>query len=79
MQSMYHGTLVAQGAFSLYRKSALEAVGGWPESVGEDIVMTWAMLAKGYRIGYAEDAIVFTDAPLRSANSISSESAGRVA
>ncbi|WP_308514443.1 glycosyltransferase [Sphingomonas flavescens] len=63
MQSMYQGTLVAQGAFSLYRKDALEAVGGWPESVGEDIVMTWAMLQKGYRVGYAEDAIVFTDAP----------------
>jgi len=63
MQSMYHGTLVAQGAFSLYRKDALEEVGGWPESVGEDIVMTWAMLQKGYRVGYAEDAIVFTDAP----------------
>ena len=63
MQSMYHGTLVAQGAFSLYRKDALEEVGGWPDSVGEDIVMTWAMLGKGYRVGYAEDAIVFTDAP----------------
>ena len=63
MQSMYHGTLVAQGAFSLYRKDALVTVGGWPESVGEDIVMTWAMLARGYRVGYAEDAIVFTDAP----------------
>ena len=63
MQSMYHGTLVAQGAFSLYRKDALRTVGGWPESVGEDIVMTWAMLQRGYRIGYAEDAIVFTDAP----------------
>lgn len=63
MQSMYHGTLVAQGAFSLYRKCALETVGGWPESVGEDIVMTWAMLEQGYRIGFAEDAIVFTDAP----------------
>ena len=63
MQSMYHGTLVAQGAFSLYRKDALVEVGGWPESVGEDIVMTWAMLEKGYRVGYAEDAIVFTDAP----------------
>ena len=63
MQSMYHGTLVAQGAFSLYRRSALREVGGWPESVGEDIVMTWAMLEQGYRIGYAEDAIVFTDAP----------------
>lgn len=63
MQSMYHGTLVAQGAFSLYRKDALEAVGGWPNTVGEDIVMTWAMLERGYRVGYAEDAIVFTDAP----------------
>ena len=63
MQSMYHGTLVAQGAFSLYRRDALLTVGGWPESVGEDIVMTWAMLERGYRVGYAEDAIVFTDAP----------------
>lgn len=63
MQSMYHGTLVAQGAFSLYRRCALETVGGWPESVGEDIVLTWAMLEQGYRIGFAEDAIVFTDAP----------------
>jgi len=63
MQSMYHGTLVAQGAFSLYNKQALKTVGGWPHSVGEDIVMTWAMLERGYRIGYAEDAIVFTDAP----------------
>jgi biofilm PGA synthesis N-glycosyltransferase PgaC len=63
MQSMYHGTLVAQGAFSLYRREALEAVEGWPETVGEDIVMTWALLRKGYRVGYAEDAIVWTDAP----------------
>ncbi len=63
MQSMYHGTLVAQGAFSLYRKSALQEVGGWPNSVGEDIVMTWALLERGHRVGFAEDAIVFTDAP----------------
>ncbi|MGN6589937.1 MAG: glycosyltransferase [Sphingomicrobium sp.] len=63
MQSMYHGTLVAQGAFSIYDKDALREVGGWPHSVGEDIVMTWAMLERGYRVGYAEDAIVFTDAP----------------
>lgn len=63
MQSMYHGTLVAQGAFSIYRRGALEAVGGFPECVGEDIVITWAMLRKGYRVGYAEDAIIFTDAP----------------
>lgn len=63
MQSMYHGTLVAQGAFSIYRREALEAVNGWPECVGEDIVLTWAMLKNNYRIGYAEDAIAFTNAP----------------
>ncbi|WP_106638634.1 glycosyltransferase [Allosphingosinicella vermicomposti] len=63
MQSMYHGTLVAQGAFSIYRREALIEVGGWPECVGEDIVLTWAMLRKGHRVGYAEDAIVFTNAP----------------
>jgi poly-beta-1,6-N-acetyl-D-glucosamine synthase len=63
MQSMYHGTLVAQGAFSIYRKQALVEVGGWPESVGEDIVLTWALLRAGYRTGYAEDAVAFTNAP----------------
>jgi biofilm PGA synthesis N-glycosyltransferase PgaC len=63
MQSMYHGTLVAQGAFSIYRREALEQVGGWPECVGEDIVVSWALLRAGHRIGYAEDALVFTNAP----------------
>lgn len=63
MQAMYHGTLVAQGAFSLYRRQALERAGGWPESVGEDIVVSWAMLAQGARIGYAANAFAFTNAP----------------
>ncbi|MBU1539032.1 MAG: glycosyltransferase [Alphaproteobacteria bacterium] len=63
MQSMYHGTLVAQGAFSLYSRRALESVGGWPPCVGEDIVITWALLRAGYRVGYAEDALVFTNVP----------------
>ncbi|MES2002288.1 MAG: glycosyltransferase [Pseudomonadota bacterium] len=63
MQSLYQGTLVAQGAFSIYRKSALLEVGGWPECVGEDIVLTWALLGKDHRVGYAEDAIVWTNAP----------------
>ncbi|HWW11180.1 MAG TPA: glycosyltransferase [Brevundimonas sp.] len=65
MQSMYHGTLVAQGAFSLYRRDALEEVGGWPECVGEDIVVSWALLKAGHRIGYAEDALAFTNVPTR--------------
>ena len=63
MQSMYHGTLVAQGAFSLYERQALEDVGGWPECVGEDIVVSWALLERGHRIGYCEDAVAFTNVP----------------
>lgn len=63
VQSMYLGTLVAQGAFSLYRTSVLRDVGGWPESIGEDIVLTWAILERGYQVGYCEDACLFTNAP----------------
>lgn len=62
-QSLYQGTLVAQGAFSLYTKEVLQAVGGWPDTVGEDIVMSWAMLKNGHRIGYAENALAFTNVP----------------
>jgi poly-beta-1,6-N-acetyl-D-glucosamine synthase len=64
MQSLFHGTLVAQGAFSIYERAAIEEAGGWADCVGEDIVLTWAMLARGWRIGYAEDACCFTNAPV---------------
>ena len=63
VQSLYQGTLVAQGAFSIYDRAALRDVGGWVECVGEDIVLTWAMLRKGWRVGHAEDACCFTNAP----------------
>jgi biofilm PGA synthesis N-glycosyltransferase PgaC len=63
VQSLYHGTLVAQGAFSVYRKQALLDIGGWPDVVGEDIVMTWSLIKRGDRIGYAEDAVAFTIVP----------------
>jgi biofilm PGA synthesis N-glycosyltransferase PgaC len=63
VQSLYQGTLVAQGAFSLYEREALRAVGGWMDCVGEDIVLTWAMLRQGWRVGHAEDACCFTNAP----------------
>jgi len=63
VQSLFQGTLVAQGAFSVYDRSALIEVGGWPECVGEDIVLTWALLKAGYRIGHCEDACLFTNVP----------------
>jgi biofilm PGA synthesis N-glycosyltransferase PgaC len=63
LQSLYHGTLVAQGAFSVYDTGVLREVGGWPGAVGEDIVLTWAILKAGYRTGFAENACLFTNAP----------------
>ncbi|WP_338243085.1 glycosyltransferase [Aurantiacibacter hainanensis] len=63
MQGMFNSTLVAQGAFSLYRKAALIEAGGWPDTVGEDIVLTWSLLRRGYRVRHAEDAVAWTHAP----------------
>ncbi len=65
VQSFYHGTLVAQGAFSIYDRQALRDVGGWDECVGEDIVLTWSLILNGWRIGHAEDAVCFTNAPTK--------------
>lgn len=63
MQGMYYGTLVAQGAFSIYRKQAVIDAGGWPDTVGEDIVLTWSLLRQGLIVRHAEDAIAWTHAP----------------
>jgi poly-beta-1,6-N-acetyl-D-glucosamine synthase len=63
VQSLFQGTLVAQGAFSIYDRDTLVQLGGWPDCIGEDIVLTWAFLKAGYRVGHSEDACLFTDAP----------------
>ena len=63
LQSLYQGTLVAQGAFSIYDTETIRGLGGWPHTVGEDIVLTWNLLDDGHRIGFAENACVFTNAP----------------
>jgi poly-beta-1,6-N-acetyl-D-glucosamine synthase len=62
-QALYQGTLVAQGAFSAFKTSALRQCEGWPAVIGEDIVLTWKLLSKGYRIGYEATALCFTNAP----------------
>ena len=50
-QGLFQGTMVAQGAFSVYRTKALKQAGGWPDRIGEDIVLTWAMMVEGGRVG----------------------------
>jgi len=62
-QSLYQGTLVAQGAFSAFRTKIVRAHRGWPSVIGEDIVLTWALIKSGWRIGFEPTAIGFTTAP----------------
>jgi biofilm PGA synthesis N-glycosyltransferase PgaC len=62
-QALYQGTLVAQGAFSAFKTSALRQCEGWPAVIGEDIVLTWNLLSRGFRVGYEATALCFTNAP----------------
>ncbi len=63
LQSYYHSTLVAQGAFSIYRTSVVRELDGWRDCIGEDIVLTWAMLKKGYKTSFSAHALALTDVP----------------
>lgn len=63
-QSLYRGTMVAQGSFSIFFTKLLRIERGWPVVVGEDIVLTWALIKDGYRIGFEPTAIGFTVTPL---------------
>ncbi len=63
IQSLYQGTLVAQGSFSCLKKSAINECGPWSDTMGEDIVLTWGFHDRGYKVRYAENAIIFTDVP----------------
>jgi biofilm PGA synthesis N-glycosyltransferase PgaC len=64
MQGMYQSTLVAQGAFSVYRTDQLRRVGGWPDAIGEDIVVTWRLMETGDRVFTEPTAVAFTDVPV---------------
>lgn len=63
LQGNYNSTLVAQGAFSAYKTKQLKEIGGWQNCVGEDIVLTWELLSKGYKTNFAQNAIAFTEVP----------------
>jgi biofilm PGA synthesis N-glycosyltransferase PgaC len=62
-QALLQGTLVAQGAFSVYETAALRLAGGWPNRIGEDIVLTWRMLENGGRTVFEPTAAAFTEVP----------------
>jgi poly-beta-1,6-N-acetyl-D-glucosamine synthase len=63
LQGLFQGTLVAQGAFSLYKKEAVIRVGGWPDAIGEDIVLTWRFLGENWKVYFEPTSIAFTEVP----------------
>ena len=65
MQGMFQGTLVAQGAFSIYNTQIIKDIGGWSDAIGEDIVLTWKMLSRNHKVYFEPLAIAFTDAPVK--------------
>jgi len=74
MQAAYNTALVAQGAFSGYWTSDLRAVGGWPDAIGEDIVLTWTMLGSRGLVQYEPVALGFTVVPERLGDLLSQRS-----
>lgn len=64
LQGLYQQTLVAQGAFSLYKTEVVKEIGGWPDVIGEDIVLTWKCLKAGYKVYFEPLAVAFTTVPV---------------
>ena len=62
-QGSYGSTLVAQGAFSAYETRAVREAGGWENCMGEDIVLTYRLLASGRTSTYEPRAVAYTDVP----------------
>lgn len=64
-QAIWQATLVSQGAFSVYKRQAVVEAGGWPDAIGEDIVLTWSMMNSGWTVSFEPTALAFTHVPTR--------------
>jgi biofilm PGA synthesis N-glycosyltransferase PgaC len=64
-QAAYNSALVAQGAFSAYWTGDIRAVGGWPDAIGEDIVLTWSLMDQRGLVQYEPAALAETTVPHR--------------
>jgi cellulose synthase/poly-beta-1,6-N-acetylglucosamine synthase-like glycosyltransferase/peptidoglycan/xylan/chitin deacetylase (PgdA/CDA1 family)/spore germination protein YaaH len=55
---------VVPGAISAFRRSAIEAAGGFShDTLAEDTDMTLTLQSLGFRVAYAADAVAWTEAP----------------
>jgi len=64
VSELVNGILVVPGALGAFRRSAVNAVGGFrSEMVAEDTELTLRLLNHHYRIRNAADAVAYTEAP----------------
>lgn len=62
--SAFNSVYIIGGAAAAYRKSTLDAVGGFDHAIiTEDIELSMRILSRGYKTRYAADAVVFTEGP----------------
>jgi len=62
--SVFNSVYIIGGAAAAYRKSTLDAVGGFDdEIITEDIEMSTRILSHGFKTRYAADAVIYTEGP----------------
>jgi cellulose synthase/poly-beta-1,6-N-acetylglucosamine synthase-like glycosyltransferase len=61
---MLDGVMVVPGAFSVFKKSALESIGGYKKAHNlEDLELTYRFQVNGYKVDHCHNAIVYTKGP----------------
>ena len=61
-----NGVYVTPGALSMYRKKALENIGGFdPKNITEDIEVTWHLINSGWEVRMCIPARVYTVTPVK--------------
>lgn len=64
IQEAWGAPLIASGCFSLYRTSALRAVGGWStRTLAEDMDLTWTFYEYGWKVRFLPDAVSYPIEP----------------
>lgn len=56
-------SMVVTGAFALFRTSNVREVGGWKETLGEDMELTWDILEKNEKVQAHSEVLAYTQAP----------------
>jgi poly-beta-1,6 N-acetyl-D-glucosamine synthase len=63
-QAFFRSVNVIPGPMGIFRRSALEAVGGYDsDTYAEDFDLTVKILSEGWKISYEPKAVAFTEAP----------------